>query len=345
MAEKKTKENKIELQTRVPQKRVGIFDNLGKGKQQNVKHPFSEIVNFPVYPLKVSADEFPDVREKKNETPELKNLGHPNIKNPDVSPEKSWMSDLENLGHPNIKNPDVSPEKSWMSDLENLGHPNSKISDTKTPETRSRTSEKGQISDTKTSEKFISDIRDESKTVRRNYDAAYEEKRKKNDSIDRMNLRPHFEIGRKIRVFCAKQGMELTEFFQLAALAYIENLGHPNSKTSDTKTPLDDRRLMIYKTKPSIINLYLEMNRNFNEKTKWKVRDDEAAFKFNECDIRLIELGIIQTQTNKNYTGKINSFSYYVNEIQNFVELEMTDEGIQMMLEINRRRRRQAIEK
>lgn len=322
MAEKKPKENKLELQTRVPQKRVGIFDNLGKGKQQNVKHPFSEIVNFPVESMRASTEEFSDNQEEKIEMSEPKNLGHPNSKSPDVS---------ENL----LRTPEINI----------LGHPNSKISDTKTPVSQSRTSEKGQISDTKTPDKVISDIRDDSKPVRRNYDIVYEEKRKRNDSIDRMNLRPHFEIGKKIRMFCAEQGMELTEFFQLAALAYIENLGHPSLKISDTKTPLDDRRLIIYKTRPSIINLYLEMNQIFNEKTKWKVRDDEAASKFNECDIRLIELGIIQTQTNKNYTGKINSFSYYVNEIQNFVELKMTDEGIQIMLEINRKRRRQAVGK
>lgn len=319
MAEKKLKENKLELQTRVPQKRVGIFDNLGKGKQQNVKHPFSEIVNFPVEIPDVSTDEIPDTRDDKMETSEFKNLGHPSDQ---IS--------------------DVSEFTTRTPELENLGHPNRKISDTKTPEQRSRVSENKPISDTKTPEKNISGVRDVSKNVRRDHDAAYEEKRKKNDSIDRMNLRPHYEIGKRIRVFCAEQGMELTEFFQLAAVAYIENLGHPSSKISDTKTPLDDRRLMIYKTRPAIINLYLQFNSIFNEKTKWKVRDDEAACQFNDLDIRLIELGIIQTQANKNYAGKINSFRYYVPEIENFTELEMPDEGIEMMLEINRKRWHQA---
>jgi hypothetical protein len=49
MAEKKLKKEKIKIATREPQKpKPGIFDELGKGRQQNVKHPFSEIINFPV---------------------------------------------------------------------------------------------------------------------------------------------------------------------------------------------------------------------------------------------------------------------------------------------------------
>lgn len=45
MTEKKPKKPKVEIQTRTPEKR-GIFDELGKGRQQNVKHPFGELMNF-----------------------------------------------------------------------------------------------------------------------------------------------------------------------------------------------------------------------------------------------------------------------------------------------------------
>lgn len=48
MTEKKQKKEKVNIATRQPQKpKPGIFANLGKDRQQNVKHPFSEIVNFP----------------------------------------------------------------------------------------------------------------------------------------------------------------------------------------------------------------------------------------------------------------------------------------------------------
>ncbi len=45
MTEKKPKKEKVQIETRAPQRR-GIFDNLGKDRQK-VKHPFGEIMNFP----------------------------------------------------------------------------------------------------------------------------------------------------------------------------------------------------------------------------------------------------------------------------------------------------------
>ena len=46
MSEKKLKKSKITIATRAPQKR-GIFDNLGKDRQSNVKHPMVDFLNFP----------------------------------------------------------------------------------------------------------------------------------------------------------------------------------------------------------------------------------------------------------------------------------------------------------
>lgn len=72
------------------------------------------------------------------------------------------------------------------------------------------------------------------------------------------------------------------------------------------------------------------------------MKDDAAGKRFNDVDIRLVELGIIQTQSNKGFEGKINTFGYYANEIQNFVELKMPSEALNTMLNINRQRWRQA---
>ncbi len=47
MAEKKTKKGKLKIATREPQKpKAGIFDDLGKGRQQGVRHPLREILNL-----------------------------------------------------------------------------------------------------------------------------------------------------------------------------------------------------------------------------------------------------------------------------------------------------------
>jgi hypothetical protein len=111
----------------------------------------------------------------------------------------------------------------------------------------------------------------------------------------------------------------------------------------DGKTAHDDRGLSsLWKTKPVIINLYLAYNLIFNEKSKWSVRDDEVGASFNNVDIRLIELGIIQTQANKSFTGKINSFKYYAPEIENFIKLNSPPESIQVILQITRQRWSQA---
>jgi hypothetical protein len=247
--------------------------------------------------------------------------------------------DRENLGHTDFKNSDTRDTLTRTHEMQNLGHTSTKISDTKTPEIPTRASEKSKISDTKTPEIKNSDTRDFNKINRKSYDLTYEQKRKIETSRDRMNLRPNIEIGRKIRVFCAENGLELSEFFEICAVTYIENLGHPSKKISDTKTPIDDRRLMInWKTKGHIINLYLRYNVFFNAKSRWSVSDDEKGIKFNDLDFRIIELGIIQTQFQKNFKGKINSFGYYENEINNFIELGMNEELLETMLKINRQR-------
>ncbi len=47
MAEKKPKKGKLKIATREPQKpKAGIFDDLGKGRQQGVRHPLREILNL-----------------------------------------------------------------------------------------------------------------------------------------------------------------------------------------------------------------------------------------------------------------------------------------------------------
>jgi hypothetical protein len=251
--------------------------------------------------------------------------------------------DRENLGHTHLEISDTRDFQSRTHEVKKLGHTDLRISDTKTPEITTRAPEKKPISDTKTPEIENSDTRDFNKINRKSYDLTYEQKRKVETSRDRMNLRPNIEIGRKIRIFCAENGLELSEFFEICAVTYIENLGHPRKKISDTKTPIDDRRLMIsWKTKGHIINLYLRYNVFFNAKSRWSVSDDEKGSKFNDLDFRVIELGIIQTQFQKNFKGKINSFGYYENEINNFAELGMNEEVLNTMLKINRQRWQQA---
>jgi hypothetical protein len=115
----------------------------------------------------------------------------------------------------------------------------------------------------------------------------------------------------------------------------------------DSLIALDDRRMkMLYKSKSLIINLYLAYNTIFNEfaggksnwKPRWTPRDDEAAQKYNDADISLVELGIIQTQINKGIgQGRIQTFKYYTDEIENFLQAEINSETARTILEVNRK--------
>ena len=69
------------------------------------------------------------------------------------------------------------------------------------------------------------------------------------------------------------------------------------------------------------------------------MKDDEAGIRFNDIDIRIVELGIIQTHFNRGFRpGKINSFQYYINQIEEMMKLEFSEETLEAMLKINRKR-------
>jgi hypothetical protein len=101
--------------------------------------------------------------------------------------------------------------------------------------------------------------------------------------------------------------------------------------------PDTKRMMMKYKTDPSIINLYL----HYNADNKWTSADDRAASKYNLVDIRQIELAVIHTQFNARFK-KINSFSYYVPEIEEMLEVPLQGETLDIMLKQHKRRWQEA---
>src|SRR5947209_8411861 len=108
--------------------------------------------------------------------------------------------------------------------------------------------------------------------------------------------------------------------------------------SADALASPDDRDLMIlFKTHPTIINLYLQ----YNPENRWRPADDYEGQRYNDRDIRLIEVGIIQTQFNARFK-KINSFKYYTTEIDIALETPLTNETIEIMLKQHRRRWQEA---
>jgi hypothetical protein len=91
--------------------------------------------------------------------------------------------------------------------------------------------------------------------------------------------------------------------------------------------------MIIYKTKVAIINLYLK----YNPQNRWKPADDYEGQRYNDKDIRLVEVGIIQTQFNARFK-KINSFKYYTTEIDLALETPLAEDTIEIMLKQGRKR-------
>jgi hypothetical protein len=123
-------------------------------------------------------------------------------------------------------------------------------------------------------------------------------------------------------MFCAEFDFTQREIAEQSAVHFIDMWTAKFQKLVDGKPAHDDRlKMMMWKTSARIINLY----RAYNSENKWKFKDDEIGVKYNDTDLRFLELGIIETQFNSNFK-KINSFGYYKNQIDNFVEQNLGEE-------------------
>jgi hypothetical protein len=155
-------------------------------------------------------------------------------------------------------------------------------------------------------------------------------------------VRQHFRIrpdlDDKVRMFRAQYRLDLQEFYELAAAHYMECVDAKKEVGVDAVASPDDRDMMIlFKTEPSIINLYLR----YNPENRWKPGDDHEGQKYNGKDIRLIEFGIIQTQFNARFK-KVNSFKYYTTEIDIALETPLNEETIEVMMKHAKRRWQEA---
>lgn len=138
----------------------------------------------------------------------------------------------------------------------------------------------------------------------------------------------------RIKHFCVDHDLEQQEFVELAAIHFMDAVDSHKSGKVDSELAHDDRDMMIiFKTSPLIINLYLK----YNPENRWKPADDYEAQRYNDKDIRLVEVGIIQTQFNARFK-KINSFKYYTTEIDIALETPLADETVEIMLKHGRRR-------
>lgn len=140
-------------------------------------------------------------------------------------------------------------------------------------------------------------------------------------------------IYKQIKEFCVSRGIGQQEFAELSAVHFIRSNnvvdGHQNKKWTahDFRLTIKD----LYRTSAFIINLYQKLL----PENRWKIADDREAERFNNADPRIVETAIIATMLRAK--NKINSFKYFIPEIEYHLSMPLASETIDAMLSSARR--------
>jgi hypothetical protein len=321
--EKKAKQPKakIQIQTRKPEKR-GIFANIGSDRAKEI-HPLRDILNFPA-----GSSENSVLASQTSE-----NLDSQSGNDLDSQIKQSLDNQTKQIGYPNRETADIQTDVS--------GYPNADFLDSKIAKNENRIAKKTPNLDSKIAKSKNLDSQNESELSGW---AKYDRKRKSKGVF----LRTSDDITKRFKQFCIENEWDFSYGTELAWNKLMTDLDSQKNAPLDSLIALDDRRLkMMYKSKPVIINLYLRYNAVFNElagdqskgkwTARWTPRDDEAAAKFNDLKPAIIELGILQTQTNKGFgQGKIQTFKYYAEEIEKVLLSGVSDEMLETILQYHR---------
>ena len=315
-----------------------------KAPNENVKPAGGIQINRSRGGGKKKPDLFANLRNTEhpldNIVPQSESLGAQNTNTLDAQTFNNVTSKLKNSGRPNTITLGAQSPKTVTPKMEISGRPKEQTLDVKAPKKQVWAPKEDENLGVKTpKEKSLG----AQKSVKPEGWQKYEGKR----STSRLALRPNEEILRKFKIYCAEKGLGMTEFFEIAGLRFID-LDAQSEESLGVLTPIDDRRMMMmFKSRPFIINLYLKYNSIFNEISgekkgkwtgRWTPRDDEAARRYNEIDPKIVELGIIQTQTNKGFgQGKIQTFKYYTEEIEKVLNSGVSDEMLETILQYHRK--------
>lgn len=157
---------------------------------------------------------------------------------------------------------------------------------------------------------------------------------KKTAGKARVSLWPDADILEQVKQFCHVRRITYSQFFELAAVKFMESTGTKNLDLGarysaqiddlDLKPDLDETIINLFEFWTTAYNRQ-ETKRGPVAKLKWSRRDSEHAAEFRDIDPRIVELGIIQTLSQKQPgSGPIRSFGYYVPEIRNMVAVTLT---------------------
>lgn len=314
-----------------PEESSGLLREPKAKKKLGLAVPRLIMPHDELFPPKVIPFESSKSDDIISENPSDNFTGHPEQILPDTQPLEIGTPSIQETGHSGISNTghsagsqlDTQTSKNIAPSNSNTGHSERSLLDTLAPSQDFFAPSKPKKLDTKTPSK---------KTAGHSKNENWRQWEGKRSTV-RVNLHIDRELDKKVRSYCldAEPRMDLKGFYEQAALLLLDT---QSSTKLGANAPLDDLKLKIWKTKPRIINLYCRLTGN----SKWKMNDDAKASAYNEIDLRIIELGILQTLGNRQGSGKINSFSYFTNEINTWIESNPAEATMDELLKHYRRR-------
>lgn len=155
------------------------------------------------------------------------------------------------------------------------------------------------------------------RTIKRpNQNTSYEAR-----DLGKITIRLNKQLLNKINDFCYQNNIEKQYFFEIVASYTVDNVASQPAtlltRTVASQPAHDD--MMILKTHEDIIMRYEAYTNQ-----KWTRRDDREGQRYNQTDIRLIDIAFISTIEKKlrGNTAKqpIKSFNYFVAEIEAIID-------------------------
>lgn len=189
--------------------------------------------------------------------------------------------------------------------------------------------------------KGASKLADENKGASRTDAQRLADMRKSRGTRTQIAIRIGTQVKRDIDAFVSKHEITQQDFFELAASSFISKvLAELEDVTASKLAPEDRRNDLLFKTDSRIVNLFREYNKILNPETTWKAKDDAVGFRYNSIDLRMVEMGIIYTQSNYitlQLTDPPKAFKYYTNEIDKFAAQNFPANIMELMLESGRK--------
>ncbi len=328
MTEKAKNEPKFVVAKREKKTKPDFFANVTP-----FRHPVSDLLDFN------TEDSTPHSLDSQNLQTEISKENNLDIQTEHSRTSKKNNLDVQSLeiGYP--KN------KSLDSQTETLGNPNTETLDSLIAKEPTWIAKETTDLDSLISKPETLDIQKTKITKEKGKWGKYDRSRDRKGIF----LRTDDDLTKQFKKFCIDHNLEFAQATEIAWQRFMDSLDSQKSKGLDSLIATNNLITSLSKTKSLIIKLYLAYNSIFNPETKWKTSDDKVGVIFNNADIRLIEVGIIQTHgelyqqtetgkfVKKDTTKIINAFSYYRQKIEaNIGMFENDDKMAEILLSRHR---------